>query len=185
MRSYGPDLTPPWKKQHARRRGGRRARSGRRGGHHRVLRRSDPLREDGRGADGHPGGPLWQAPGLPDGTPRLPAGGPRRSPWSAPRPATPTASRPYGLRLGRRPRRPRPGRARRADLRGGPARRGAGRAGVGRRPADRGRGRRVPGGHRRPAVDRRDVRPGPGRPARRPGGPPGPGHQGVAYRGRR
>lgn len=43
----------------------------------------------------------------------------------------------------------------------GRRRRGAGRAGLGRRPADRGRGRRVPGGHRRPPRHRARVLPGP------------------------
>ena len=68
-----------------------------------------------------------------------------------PPPGAAVPSRPYGLRFGRRPRRPRAGRPRRAHLRRGPARRRAGREGLGRRPARRGRGRRVPGGRGRPA----------------------------------
>ena len=131
---------------------------------------------------GDPGGPLRQAPGVPAGAARLPAGGPGGDPGPPVRRGART-SRAHGLRFGRRARGAGAGGAGRADLRGGPARRGAGRTGLGRRPADRGRRRGVPGGRRRPARDRRRLRPGPGRPPRRPRRPPGARLEGVPDRG--
>ena len=69
---------------------------------------------------------------------------------SAPVRQGPARADAYGVRVGRRARRPGAGRPGQPHLRRGPPRRRAGREGVGRRPAARGRGRGVPRRRRRP-----------------------------------
>ena len=75
-----------------------------------------------------------------------------------PRRAAPEVRDAYRVGSGRRSGRERQGGAGQSNLRRGPPRRGTRRAGVGRRPADRGRGRRIPRRGRRPGRDRRGVR---------------------------
>ncbi|CAG6393101.1 hypothetical protein SCOCK_20133 [Actinacidiphila cocklensis] len=175
-----PRIDPAVEEERPGPRGGGGGRPGGRGGDDGLLRGRGALREDRGRAHGHPGGPLRQAPGLPDGAPRLPDRRPHGhagAPAGRARTAGAAAVR-VGFRGGAR--REGAGGAGRAHLRRGAARRRAGRTGLGPRPAGRGRGRGVPGGRRRPARDRGGLRPGPRRPARRAGRPPGAGVEGVA-----
>ena len=159
---YGSDvLADDWRtpEERPRRRDRRRPRAGRRGGHHRLVRRDRQGRARPRHA--HPGGPPQQAAHLParSGLPaRGPAGRPRR-----PDPQGPRGADAYGVRVGRRPGRQGPRRPGQPDLRRGPARRRARREGLGRRPPDRGRGRGVPRRRRRPRREAARLRPGPER----------------------
>ena len=164
--STRPDLTPPWKKPKPAPEVPADPDLVVEEVTHRLLRRGDPLREDGGGPTVTLEDRFGKHRVFPHGAARLPAGGPGRSPWSAPcaggRPHGPARTASGSVAVpGARARVARAG----PHLRRGPARRGAGRAGLGRRPAHRGRGRRVPGGRRRPPGDRRATSP----PARTPG----------------
>ena len=133
--------------QRPRRRDPDRDRHGRRGGHHRLVRRGGRGRPRHRHAD--PGGPARQAAYVPARS-WLPARGQAGDPHPSGARRCPRRPDAYGVRVGRGPRRQGPCRPRQPDLRRGPPRRRARREGLGRRPAHRGRRGRVPRRRRRP-----------------------------------
>ena len=180
---YGPDvLATDWRapQRRARRRDHRGQGAGRRGGHHRLVRRDRRCRARPRHRDA--GGPTRSASDLP-ARPRLPPRGKSGDP-PATRPLGACGTHPHRLGIGRRAGRPRPGRQGQPHLRRGPTRCRARREGLGRRPAPGRRGRGVPRRRRRPGR-RSSPTSGPAPSAdRRPGRPPRPRVQGEPDRRR-